>query len=149
MGTTHVVFSGEYDLACKEQWREELDGLCCEPHVLIDLSDVTYLDCTCIAELVRMHNRRHAKGFDRETIILRQPIVRRLFDLLDMQNVFCVVDSMVTAVDRQDGAAMVRYAFRGSHGLAAISLPNDGTAQSAEAALAASDSMNHSLFASQ
>jgi anti-anti-sigma regulatory factor len=89
-----VVFSGEYGVACKEQWREELASLCAEPNVIIDFSDVTRLDAMCVTEVLRMHERRRAQGFDRETVVLGQTTVRRLFDLLRMNDVVRVVESL-------------------------------------------------------
>jgi len=78
--TALVVFSGEYDVSCRKRWRDELERLSCEPNVIIDFSDVTYLDATCMTELLRLHERRHAKGFGRETVVLHRPVVRRLFE---------------------------------------------------------------------
>ena len=89
-----MVFSGEYDVTCKRQWSEVLEGLCSKPNVIIDFSDVSYLDAACATELLRMHARRHDKGFDRETVILGWPHVRRLFDLLKMQGVVRVVECL-------------------------------------------------------
>jgi anti-anti-sigma regulatory factor len=63
-----MVFSGAYDVTCKRQWSEELERLCTEPNVIIDFSDVSSLDATCLTEMLRMHERRRDNGFDRETI---------------------------------------------------------------------------------
>jgi anti-anti-sigma regulatory factor len=114
-----MVFSGEYDVTCKRQWSEVLEGLCSEPNVIIDFSDVSYLDATCATEMLRMHARRHDKGFDRETVILGRPLVRRLFDLLNMQSVVRVVESLDDAMQRQRFAPKVRYAFCGNAGTTA------------------------------
>jgi STAS domain len=48
---TRVVFAGEYDLAVKEQLREELDRLVDEPAVVLDFSDVSYIDSTCVGRI--------------------------------------------------------------------------------------------------
>jgi len=114
-----MVFSGEYDVTCKRQWSEVLDGLCSEQNVIIDFSDVSYLDATCVTEMLRMHARRHDKGFDRETVILGRPIVRRLFDLLKMQSVVRVVECLDDAMQLQRSAPIVSYAFSGIAGTAA------------------------------
>ena len=113
-----MVFSGEYDVTCKRQWSEELDRLCSEPNVIIDLSDVSYLDATCITEILRMHARRLDKGYDRETVILGQPPVRRLFDLLKMHDVVRVVKCLDDATGPQRFAPTVHHAFYGSGGAA-------------------------------
>jgi anti-anti-sigma regulatory factor len=113
MQTALTVFSGAYDVTCKRQWSEELEGLCSEPSVIIDFSGVTLLDATCVTEVLRMHARRQDKGFDRETVILGQPPVRRLFELHKMQDVVRVVDSLDDAMGQQRFAPVVRFAFCG------------------------------------
>lgn len=113
-----MVFSGEYDVTCKRQWSAELEGLCREPDVIIDFSDVSYLDATCVTEMLRMHGRRHDKGFDRETVILGQPLVRKLFDLLKMEDVVRVVECLDDATGPRRFAPKVSYAFSGNGGAA-------------------------------
>jgi anti-anti-sigma regulatory factor len=109
-----MVFAGAYDVTCKRQWSEELEGLCSEPNVIIDLSGVSYLDATCMTELLRMHQRRRDNGFDRETIILGQAPVRRLFDLLKMDGVVRVVECLNDATGPRRSAPIVHHAFCGS-----------------------------------
>jgi anti-anti-sigma regulatory factor len=116
-GPALVVFAGEYDLACKEQWRDELQRLYREPKLVIDFQNVTYLDVTCAMELMSMHEHRGANGFGRETVILGQPIVRRLFELLNLQTHFRIVDSTEDAAHERRQAAVIRHAFRGSDGV--------------------------------
>ena len=88
--------------------------MCSEPNVIIDFSDVSYLDATCVTEMLRMHARRHDRGFDREIVILGRPIVRRLFELLKMQGVVRVVECLDDAMQLQRSAPIVRYAFSGN-----------------------------------
>lgn len=111
--TALMIFSGAYDVTCKRQWSQELEGLCTEPNVIIDFSDVSYLDATCLTEMLRMHERRRDNGFDRETIILGQPPVRRLFDLLKMEGVVRVVECLGDATEPQRSTPTVRRAFFG------------------------------------
>lgn len=113
MRTALIVFSGEYDVSCRKRWREELERLSCEPNVIIDFSDVTYLDATCMTELLRLHERRHANGFGRETVVLHRPLVRRLFELLQMKDVLRVVETVDEAVDKKELGLIVRHAFAG------------------------------------
>jgi anti-anti-sigma regulatory factor len=112
--TALMVFSGAYDVTCKRQWSEELEGLSAEPNVIIDLSDVSYLDATCLTEMLRMHERRRDNGFGHETIILGQPRVRRLFDLLKMGGVVRVVECLDDATESKSPAPVVHHAFCGN-----------------------------------
>jgi anti-anti-sigma regulatory factor len=116
MRTAVMVFSGEYDVTCKRRWSEELAGLCAEPNVIMDFSDVTSLDATCVTEVLRMHARRQDKGFGPETVILGGLPVRRLFELHKMQDVVRVVDSLDDAMEQPAHAPVTRYAFLGSAG---------------------------------
>jgi anti-anti-sigma regulatory factor len=108
-----MIFSGAYDVTCKRQWSEELEGLCTEPNVVIDFSDVSYLDATCLTEMLRMHERRRDNGFDRETIILGQPQVRKLFNLLKMEGVVRVVECLDDETVPQRSAPIIHHAFCG------------------------------------
>lgn len=111
--TALMVFAGAYDATCKRQWSQELEGLCTEPSVVIDLSNVSYLDATCLTEMLRMHERRSDNGFDRETIVLGQPSVRTLFDLLKMEGVVRVVECLDDATDPRRPPPIVHHAFCG------------------------------------
>ena len=55
-----VVFAGEYDLACQKELRREFDRLHEQPNVVLDFSNVTYLDSTCIAELPTTKHEKSA-----------------------------------------------------------------------------------------
>jgi anti-anti-sigma regulatory factor len=114
-----VVFSGEYGVACKERWRQELEDLSHEQSVIIDFSDVTHLDATCMTEMLIMHDLRHAKGFERATVILRQPAIRRLFDAFKMHDVLRIVDSLADAPGGRRPAPVVHHAFCGTNGTGA------------------------------
>ena len=113
-----MIFSGAYDVTCKRQWSAVLEGLCAEPDVIIDFSDVSYLDATCVTEMLRMHRRRRDNGFDSETIILGQPPVRKLFDLLKMEGAVRVVECLDDATGPRRFAPKVSYAFSGNGGAA-------------------------------
>lgn len=108
-----MVFSGQYDVTCKRKWSAELEHLCAEPYVIIDLSNVSYLDATCVTELLRMHARRSGKGFDREIVILGQPSVRRVFELLSMQSVVRIVERLKDVTLPEGSSTTVYRAFCG------------------------------------
>jgi anti-anti-sigma regulatory factor len=114
--TALTIFAGAYDVTCKRQWSEELECLCTEPDVIIDLSDVSYLDATCLTEMLRMHERRRYNGFDRETVILGQPLVRKLFDLLKIEGAVRIVECLDDATEPQKSAPIVHHAFYGKSG---------------------------------
>ncbi len=94
MQTVVVSFSGGYDVAGKERLRTELDRLVSVPRLVLDLSDVTYMDSTAVTELIRMHRRRSENRFPRETIVLKSGNIEKLFDLLQLRKVFEIVASV-------------------------------------------------------
>jgi|HubBroStandDraft_4_1064222.scaffolds.fasta_scaffold1149460_1 anti-anti-sigma factor len=107
-----VVFSGEYDIACIEQLREELGRLVAMERVILDFTDVTYIDSTTVGELVRLHKRRAENLFERETIVVRNRGVQKIFDLLELRKVFRLVATLEEAVD-PGVQTTVRRAFCG------------------------------------
>ena len=66
-----MIFSDEYDIGCKERLREGLARLAVVPNVVLDFTDVTYIDSTVLSELIRMHKVRAAKGYEREVIVVQ------------------------------------------------------------------------------
>lgn len=94
-----VVFSGEYDIARIEQLREELDRLVAMERVILDFTDVTYIDSTTVGELVRLHKRRAENLFERETIVVSHRGVQKIFDVLELRKVFRIVATLEEAVD--------------------------------------------------
>lgn len=115
MGSTVIVFTGEYDLAYKDQLRKQLLGVHLEPSLVLDLSEATYIDSSFVTELVKLHHARDAHGFGPETIVLRHPMLQRLFDILDLNTTFRIVRTLDDAI-ATDGEMSVRYAFNGDAG---------------------------------
>ena len=76
-----------------------------------------------MTEMLIMHDLRHAKGFDRETVILRQPAIRRLFDAFKMHDVLRVVDSLADAPGGHRPGPVVHHAFPGTNATAAPGAP--------------------------
>lgn len=111
MGTVVMVFAGEYDLVSKEQLRATLATLCGVPRVVLDLSDVTYLDSTVITELIRMRQIRAASGLERETLVFQRPSIKKVFDILSMGTVFRLVGTLDEAVEKDGAPVTVQYAF--------------------------------------
>lgn len=122
MAGTVIVFAGEYDLACKEQLRDELVEVYSEPHLVIDLGEVSYVDSSFVTELVKLHQRRNEKHFDTEVIVLQHPMLRRLFDILALGNIFRVVGTLDEALANNGKTMSMRYAFSGGDGIDAAPL---------------------------
>ena len=92
MSTLMVVFTGEYDVACKEALKREFRRIESEPNVVFDLSEAKYLDSSCIGELLSLRKERRRLGFSRETIVVPpgETAVKRILDLCGLSQVFNV-----------------------------------------------------------
>jgi anti-anti-sigma regulatory factor len=90
---TTVVFAGEYDVMSKASLRVLLDRITEVPDLVLDFREVTFIDSTCVTELLRMHTLRITNSLPRETIVLGPTPIRRLFEVLDLYRVFNVVEN--------------------------------------------------------
>ncbi len=108
--TVVMVFSGEYDLASKEPLRAAFDAVSKAPRVVLDFTGVTYVDSTVIHELVRIHNARAVDGLERETLVVRNENLLRIFDIVNLSAVFRVVESLDDAVAKDGAHISVHYA---------------------------------------
>jgi anti-anti-sigma factor len=113
MTTVVVVFTGEYDLAHREQLRAEFDTLRNEPKVVLDMTAVTYFDSTCIGLLIRLHTDRVANNCEQLSIVSSTRIIKRLFQLLGFDSMFRIVGTLDEALPKGGVAADVRYATPG------------------------------------
>ncbi|HEX4013935.1 MAG TPA: STAS domain-containing protein [Candidatus Cybelea sp.] len=94
LGSIVMVFSGEYDLASKEQLREAFAVLVGAKQAVLDFNDVSYLDSTALSELTALHRARAAAGLDPATIVTSNGNILRLFQIVDMQRFFVFTDTM-------------------------------------------------------
>jgi anti-sigma B factor antagonist len=88
-----VAVCGEIDLENVADLRSTLDELVAatEGDIVIDLSEVSYLDSTGLHELLSVQS--HAAALDRRLIVQRpSPAVCRLFELCDVNELFTVSD---------------------------------------------------------
>ena len=56
--TRRITLKGEYDLARKDEIAKEFAGLNGDPAVIVDLSEVTYLDSAVLRELALLRLKR-------------------------------------------------------------------------------------------
>jgi anti-anti-sigma factor len=123
MGTVVVVFAGEYDLASKEQLRGEFDALHDDPNIVLDMSAVTYLDSTCIGEIIHLHKARVAKGHAPFAVVYGTPIVKKVFTVLSLENMFRVVPSLDEVLPKDGKPLVVRHAPLGDNAAPALLVP--------------------------
>lgn len=115
-----VVFAGEYTLGSKEKLHRELGRLATKSRLVLDFSEVSYMDSTCVAELLRMEQQRSAAGFEAAYVVMQAPVLARIFSVLTIDRVFRVVRTLAEAIDNDVEALQVEYAFCGDDGTAKV-----------------------------
>lgn len=126
-----VVFAGEYTLGSKDKLHRELSRLATKPRLVLDFSEVSYMDSTCIAELMRMEQRRADAGFQTAHIVTQAPVLIRIFSALTLDRVFRVVPTLDRAIDSDIEGLHVEYAFCGDDGTAKVPIDFERVAASA------------------
>ena len=90
VGLTHVMLTGELDLATAPLLAEMLRGI--DPHdcdLVIDVALLTFVDSVGLGILAAEHNRLQAHG-RRLTIYAPTPALRRLFQITGLDKVLAV-----------------------------------------------------------
>ncbi|MBV8332528.1 MAG: STAS domain-containing protein, partial [Candidatus Eremiobacteraeota bacterium] len=59
---TVVAFAGEWDVASQKSFRREVRRLDEESVLILDFSEVAYVDSSCLAELIVMERKRSESG---------------------------------------------------------------------------------------
>lgn len=108
--TVVMVFSGEYDLASRQQVRRAFDSLASVSRAILDFTAVTYIDSTVLSELVRLNALRLEGGLEAVTLATANSNIRRVLSLVQLTDVLHVVDSLDDAVTGEGTAPTVTYA---------------------------------------
>lgn len=109
-----VVFAGEYDLANKLGLRREMRRLESSVDLVLDLTDVTYIDSTFIAELIILERARHEKNFGRVTVVSpARSAVRRVFEVSGITSIVGLVESYNG--EHGNASSIVEYAASGDN----------------------------------
>ena len=94
MDVVVAVFTGEYDLSHRAILRVELSALCEQPNLVLDMTAITYIDSTCITELMALQDRRLKAGLPATGIVLYAPSVRKLFTILSLGSIFKIASAL-------------------------------------------------------
>ncbi len=96
--TVVMTLIGEFDISTRDHLSAALERLYDRGNVILDLTEVRYLDSTAIGEFIHLHKVRKAKGRQRETIVIPNDALRRIFDILRLAEVFDLADRLEDAV---------------------------------------------------
>jgi anti-anti-sigma factor len=93
------LLCSEYDIASSGDLAEELKPAYDTRLVVVDMSNVSYVDSTCLTELVRMHNERVRRAFPPVRLVLPSSHLRHLFELARFDGLWPLYDSLEQAID--------------------------------------------------
>ena len=92
MQRPHVVsFNGELDIWKEDEIEKRLSAVDGSAPVVVDLSEVRYLDSAFLSALVRLRRRLPDWPI---TLVAPTPSVRRVFELTEMHRLFKIVHSL-------------------------------------------------------
>lgn len=107
--TVLMTMIGEFDISSRMRLGGALNRLRDATNVILDLTEVRYLDSTAIGEFIRLHKVRKAKGFPREIVVLPNEKLRRIFDILNLAEVFTIAGSLEQAVSPGDDVVALDF----------------------------------------
>ena len=85
----YVRLRGEYDLARKDEVSALFDTLEGAGPVVIDMSDVTYIDSTILGQLASLRLRSSARPIELRGVNQR---IRRIFNIVGFDSVFSLTE---------------------------------------------------------
>jgi anti-anti-sigma factor len=101
-----TIKTPEWDLASCEEFFAELTPALEPAQAVVDLSQVTYIDSSCLRMIVRLQKERELRGLSPASFLL-SPQVRKLFAILSFQKIWTIhsdrdeVERGMSAVDRR------------------------------------------------
>ena len=101
--TVVMALIGEFDISSRDRLSAALQRLYDVDNVIVDLTEVRYLDSTAIGEFIHLHKIRKAKGLQRETVVIPNEALRRIFDILQLAEVFELSERLEDAVPPGNG----------------------------------------------
>jgi anti-anti-sigma factor len=100
-GTTVVRVQGELDLATAPQLDEALGGIEGGGPVIVDLTDVGFLDSSGLAVLLQARQRIGGTDGDGLRLVVSRPAILRVLEVTGLTAVFPVFDTLGDATGAQ------------------------------------------------
>ncbi len=104
-GTAVVEFSGEIDFTARETFRAALGTLAEAEIAIVDLTEVSYMDSSALAEILFLHRSRSRTGRSAPRVVVG-PKVSRLFDVAGLRSVVPSFSTLDDAKGRADGTGI-------------------------------------------
>lgn len=89
----------EWDISSKDALRDVLAPALEHPSVILDMTAVTFIDSTCLGELVRMYKTRTKEhGFEPARLAIASPRVRHLFGIVEFDRLWPIFETLEEAI---------------------------------------------------
>ncbi len=90
----------EWDLTTCERLAELLAPAFDQPDVVVDMTDVEYIDSTCLQKLVDMHRERvDVRSFAPARLAIPSPNVRKLLSVVKLDQLWPIFETLPEACD--------------------------------------------------
>jgi anti-sigma B factor antagonist len=86
-------FVGEIDFTAREDFRAKLAGLVDAEGAVVDLTDVSYMDSSALAEILLLQRGRQHAGKPAMSVVVN-PRIRRLFEIAGLQTVLLLATTL-------------------------------------------------------
>jgi len=101
--TVIVVNGAEWDLVNSDAFEGLLRPAYDSKAPIIDLSEVRYLDSSCLTKIALMQKKRFAQSLLPASFVISSPSLRRLFNIVGYDRRWQVFDNVDTAVAANSG----------------------------------------------
>jgi len=88
----------EWDVVFADELGRLLESSYSHPNVIIDMSNVRFIDSTCLGKLVKMRKERGTRGLAPERIVIPNENIRRVFALVRFDEIWPFYLSLAQAV---------------------------------------------------
>jgi anti-anti-sigma factor len=110
MDPTIISLSGEFSIERQHELRKTLEPFYAHQYLILDLTQVQYVDSACLCEFMRMRSARSDAGARPACFVVDERRFGRLFRFLGLDEVFPVVHSLEEAFERVPDRAMASNA---------------------------------------
>lgn len=93
MSTAPIRLSGEYDIGRQSELEAALADADPASPVVVDLSDVSYIDSTALSCFIRLHKRVRESGSGIVRLVGVRPNIRRILNVTKLDDIFEIEDA--------------------------------------------------------
>lgn len=93
-----VTLEGEWDLSRGNELRQRLEDAVTHPRVILDMTNVRYMDQFCVGMLLRARTQRVAKGYPQAHVVIANANVRRILGMAGFHSLWSMCETLDEAL---------------------------------------------------